>query len=252
VGTQKHILVVDDEDSVRLTVSVILQKAGYKVFEAKNGPSAFLIAKTHHIKKDPIDLLVTDIMMPKMSGIELKVKLEKASIAIPTLALTASEDQKALMELIRHGFVGCLSKPVAADELKQKVAYLFENLTQAKKKILVIDDEPEIGRNLKTFLEMEDFEVDTAPSGEVGLQKFRAHPFDIVIVDIFMPKKDGLETIDELRRINLASHFIIITGGSSTPLHSFHSDNMLNCKILLKPIDFDFLLETIQEVFAST
>jgi len=121
-----------------------------------------------------------------------------------------------------------------------------------KEKILVIDDEPEIRKNLKEFLETEEFEVNVAPSGEAGLRRFSKNPYDLVIVDIFMPKKDGLETIDEIRKINLEVQIIIITGGRKGSIYSSHSGEMLNCRIILKPIDFGDLLEAVLEVLPRT
>jgi len=66
--------------------------------------------------------------------------------------------------------------------------------------ILIIDDDEQIRRICRTVLELEGYEVEDAPDGVVGLEKFDERPSDIVLCDIFMPRQDGLETI----RIELA------------------------------------------------
>src|SRR2546421_9711902 len=68
--------------------------------------------------------------------------------------------------------------------------------------ILVVDDEPGILRYMKTMLELDSYKVSTAESGEVALQRIRdgSNP-DIVLLDLVMPGIDGLETLQELRRI---------------------------------------------------
>jgi len=59
-------------------------------------------------------------------------------------------------------------------------------------KILVIDDEKSIRETLKEILEYEQHEVDLASEGEQGLELFKANKYDVVLLDIKMPKKMGL------------------------------------------------------------
>ncbi len=59
--------------------------------------------------------------------------------------------------------------------------------------VLIIDDEAEIRESLQTLLEMEGFAVETAVSGEAGLQRIGEHPFDLVLLDLALPGRDGME-----------------------------------------------------------
>ena len=61
------------------------------------------------------------------------------------------------------------------------------------KKVLVVDDEKSIVKGLKFSLEQEDMEVDTAYDGEEAVEKARANSFDIILLDIMLPKHSGLE-----------------------------------------------------------
>ena len=79
-----NILVVDDDKNTRLFLKAVLEDAGYKVITAKNGIDALDV-----IDKDHIDLIVLDIMMPKMDGYELTRSLREANNSLPILMISA-------------------------------------------------------------------------------------------------------------------------------------------------------------------
>lgn len=83
-----------------------------------------------------------------------------------------------------------------------------------KKSILICDDEEGIRESLKLILE-KDHDLVFAESGDEAINKMKASPTDLVILDIKMPKKDGLETLKELKKINPSSKIIIATGYKS-------------------------------------
>ncbi len=68
-----------------------------------------------------------------------------------------------------------------------------------KKRILVVDDEPDIASIVQTNLEMEGFEVEVAYDGVEGLEKVKANPPDIIVLDVMMPEKDGYQMCKEIK-----------------------------------------------------
>jgi len=80
-------------------------------------------------------------------------------------------------------------------------------------KILVLDDEPSILLMIKKMLEKAGYEVNVALNGKEGMQIFERERHDMVITDIIMPEKEGLETIFELRRLYPQLKIIAISGG---------------------------------------
>lgn len=82
-------------------------------------------------------------------------------------------------------------------------------------KILIIDDEEQVRLYLRKILEPEGHEIVEAGNGKVGLQLYREEPADLIITDIFMPEKEGLETIRELRRDYPEVKIIVISGGGN-------------------------------------
>ncbi len=83
------------------------------------------------------------------------------------------------------------------------------------KKILIIDDDHHILLMIKKMLERAGFEVDLASNGNEGLELFRKMPAELVITDIIMPEKEGLETILEMRRLEPDLKIIAMSGGGN-------------------------------------
>ncbi len=77
--------------------------------------------------------------------------------------------------------------------------------------VLIIDDEAEIRESLQTLLEMEGFAVETAANGEAGLQRIGEHPFDLVLLDLALPGRNGMEIMAEIRAHESRLPVIMIT-----------------------------------------
>src|SRR6266481_2426916 len=87
------------------------------------------------------------------------------------------------------------------------------------KKILVIEDEPEMRRNLATILRMEDFQPFTAENGRAGLESVRANKPDVILCDVMMPELDGYGVIAALRADpeTVSIPFIFLTAKGEKP-----------------------------------
>ncbi len=81
--------------------------------------------------------------------------------------------------------------------------------------VLVIEDDDHLRRLLRTVLERAGYTVEDAPNGAAGLKQFSARPADVVVTDIIMPEKEGLETIIELKRDHPEVKIIAISGGGA-------------------------------------
>ena len=81
------------------------------------------------------------------------------------------------------------------------------------KNILVIEDDDQIRALLRQILEREGYRVSEAPNGEKGIKLYRQQPADLVITDLIMPEKEGIETIIELKRVYPEVKILAISGG---------------------------------------
>src|SRR5213082_4052934 len=78
--------------------------------------------------------------------------------------------------------------------------------------ILIVDDEPGIRQSLKVVLEDEGYKASVAESGEACIESLRKRLFDVVLLDVWLPGMDGLETLQKVREIENAPEVIIISG----------------------------------------
>ncbi|HLA39411.1 MAG TPA: response regulator, partial [Candidatus Glassbacteria bacterium] len=88
-------------------------------------------------------------------------------------------------------------------------------MPDSKGSLLVIDDEPEIRESLDTLLSSEGYTVELAPSAEAGLQRLGKRPFDLVLLDVMLPDRSGLEVLREIRAANPALFVVMITAYGS-------------------------------------
>jgi two-component system nitrogen regulation response regulator NtrX len=79
-------------------------------------------------------------------------------------------------------------------------------------KILIVDDEKAIRRTLKEILEYEKYDIEEAEDGEIGLEKIEKNNYDVIILDVKMPKKDGIEVLTEMQQKGIDTPVIVLSG----------------------------------------
>ena len=114
------ILVVDDEQDIRRIIRILLESSGYQVAEAPNG-----LAAVEYIRQQPnVDLVLMDIMMPGLNGIEASRAIRERCSA-PILFLTAKTQERDKLEAYQAGGDDYLAKPFSHAELMMKVESLL-------------------------------------------------------------------------------------------------------------------------------
>jgi len=114
-------------------------------------------------------------------------------------------------------------------------------------KILIVEDDPNLGKVLLEYLSMKGFDTDIAENGEIGLKKFLNQQYDFVVLDIMMPKKDGFSLAQDIRKMDDKIPIIFLTAKSQ-------KENVLKAfKIgaddyLTKPFSIDELLVRIKAI----
>lgn len=83
-----------------------------------------------------------------------------------------------------------------------------------RNKILLVEDDPNFGSIMKSYLELNDFIVTLRPDGKQGLVTFMSEPYDICILDVMMPEMDGFTLAKEIRKMNSDIPFIFLTAKS--------------------------------------
>ena len=118
---KKRILIADDEEQMRFSLSLILSRKGYEVTSVVNGLEALAAITTMRKDGNPFDLLICDIRMPNLDGEGLIQKLRLANILIPTLVITGYGEKDLVVRLMRLGCRDFIDKPFEAQELEKRV-----------------------------------------------------------------------------------------------------------------------------------
>lgn len=117
----EKILIVDDENIIRESLVFVLQKENYEVYEAENGAKAF-----EKIQSESFDLVISDIEMPEIKGIELLKKIRQYSPQTFVMIITAYASIDTAISALRHGAHDYILKPLEFDDLILRVKRLFD------------------------------------------------------------------------------------------------------------------------------
>jgi two-component system response regulator PilR (NtrC family) len=120
-NTKYKILVVDDENSLREMLSILLQRQGYQVEQATDGVAALTMAQ-----ENSYDLIISDIQMPKMNGIELLRQLRSQDNNVTMMMVTAFSSTEEAVEAMKLGAYDYITKPFKNDEIRLVIKNALE------------------------------------------------------------------------------------------------------------------------------
>src|SRR5579859_7051676 len=126
---------------------------------------------------------------------------------------------------------------------------MHETALPSQGSVLIIDDEAEIRESLQTLLELEGYEVEAAATGEEGLAKLGEHPFDLVLLDLALPDRNGIELLPEIRVLDFQIAIIMITA-YGTVEDAVRAMQAGAANFLQKPWDNEKLLADVRTAVA--
>ena len=226
------ILVIDDDGIVRDALFVFLTRAGHEVFTAADGANGVQV-----FKAALPDLVVLDRDLPILSGSGVFDKIREVSKTVPILILSGYSDPEEVGAYLRSGAAAFLPK---SEGLSPVLAEIDRLLGAPKKEapsapgaavappadatgkssglMLIADDDHETRKVLRRYFSAQSFEILEARDGAEALELARARRPDIVLLDISMPKKDGIEVLKELAPEMPGTGFMMITGNEDEAL----------------------------------
>jgi DNA-binding NtrC family response regulator len=116
------ILIIDDEDIVRLSCSRTLVPEGYELKMAKNGPEGLKL-----LGDESFDLVLTDLKMPNMDGIEVLANIKEKWPATDVVIVTGYQTVETAVKAIKLGAFDYIEKPFTPDALIATVSNVFKN-----------------------------------------------------------------------------------------------------------------------------
>ena len=253
---KRDILLVDDEEMFREPIAEILRSDGFFVEEASNGREA--IGK---FKQKDYDLLITDMVMPGMNGVQLIQAIHKMSPATEAVVLSAYGTEATKDKLTRLGVYGYLDKPVLREHLLATVNKARESnrlirlgfekrephVQFSRERVLVADDDSVIRELVTEILSRKGYKVTAVSNGSDAVESILVNDHDLVIMDINMPKMDGVQAVKEIREQDENVYILLISGEAETEEIKEALNNGAD-KFLPKPFTGDKLLKVIDSV----
>ncbi|MFZ5879453.1 MAG: response regulator [Chloroflexota bacterium] len=215
-----RILVVDDHPSTATTLARAISQLGpnVEVISATGGKEAL-----ERVAGDSVDVLITDMMMPGMNGLELIERMQANPGGRPAhIILITAYDVPGLKETARRMKVDeTIIKPVRPERICQIVGNIIRSigpsnthpLGEAKTqpfKILIADDVQDNVTLLSRYMQSDGYHYVTASNGRETLEKTRAEMPDLVLLDVNMPDKDGFTVLEEMRADPALMHIPVI------------------------------------------
>lgn len=150
-----HILVIDDEASLRQTLARILQRAGFEVTTASSGSEALSLIQDH-----AFDLVYLDIRMPDVSGLDVLKTIHAKIPELPVILFTAQPDLQSAVEALRHGATDYLLKPLKPQTIIDRTNVVMEKQQMTRRK-----------RELQRQLDALQAELNTLDVGDEAVEK---------------------------------------------------------------------------------
>ncbi|MBW4440157.1 MAG: response regulator [Plectolyngbya sp. WJT66-NPBG17] len=115
------VLIIDDAAFSRRMLRKYLQVDGYEILEAATGQEGLEMIKSHHLS-----CILTDLLMPDISGFELLDQLQQSGLKIPTIIISADIQDSSRQKGMELGAVGFINKPAKEEAVRQAVRQIFE------------------------------------------------------------------------------------------------------------------------------
>ncbi len=253
----KRVLVVDDEPSDRAVVRETLAGLNVMVDEAGNGKEAL-----EKLSGGRYDLVVMNLAMPVMNGYDAVEKTRKGEAGaenamVPIVAYTSSPYYAVHGKVKKSGMQGVITKTGLQSEFVRRLARIVRDfhrhsLQDLQGKSLLIADDSAFNRvALKTVLEKQKMLIDEAVDGADALEKLEHGSYDLVLMDIRMPRADGIEATRRIRQSPDSSLSSLPVIGLSADSDDGLIEEALHAgmnEYLVKPVDTNVLLMKIMQL----
>ncbi|MBM3125155.1 MAG: response regulator, partial [Chloroflexi bacterium] len=247
--TRTRVLVVDDHPGMADTLARAVSQLGPEIeaIPAMRGKQALDI-----VNESPVDILITDLMMPDMTGLQLIEALQAHPTGRPTyIILITAYDVPGLKETARRlKLHETVIKPFRPEKISQIVSRVLEEMgrsipAQAASvarqpfKILIADDVPDNIALLARYLQNEGCTFVSAATGIEALEKAKSENPDLILLDINMPGMDGFEVLKRIRADQALAHLpvIFLTAARPDPVDVQTGLNLGADDYVIKPFD---------------
>jgi YesN/AraC family two-component response regulator len=241
-----RVLIIEDDKIAREQLARLIAKEDFDASVAEDGRAGISL-----FERDPFDIVITDLKMPGIDGMEVVHTVKHLSPDTEVVITTAYGETENAITALREGVLDYLKKPINLDDLILALGRARERIERRKKlpyfpTLLLAEDEAGTRQRLARVLEKEHWRVMQAPDGVEALELFKQKKIDVVLLDINMPRMDGLTALQAMRRETDDFTAIVLTGyGDETA--AIQAMRAGACNFLKKPIDLDQMIVAVDK-----
>lgn len=233
-----HILVVDDDEGMVVTLRDVLGSVGYVVETASSGPEAL-----ERVRGRRPDCILMDIRMPGMTGIDAYREIKRLSPNSYTIFMTAYTRSSLVEEAQQEGAIAVLTKPL---DLEQ-VLHLVE-ATAGMTPVLIVNDDAAFCHTLDEALTSRAFDVEIAQTLHEAIALFKRQPCRIVILDRKVEGDSGFDVVKLMREIDPRAIVLPLTAFSALEEGWHDEESLPQASVYLeKPFEIEDLIDRIQQ-----
>ncbi len=186
------LIVEDDPHYARVMVDLARDK-GFKVLVAMRGADALDLARQY--QPSAVSL---DVFLPDMLGWTVLSQLKQNPLTrhIPVQIITLDEDRQ---HGLARGAFSFVTKPTTTEGLEDALARIKQYTARRRKRLLVVEDNPDEQLSIAELLGHDDIEIATAATGAEALAALKEQPSDCVVLDLRLPDMSGFEVLERIR-----------------------------------------------------
>lgn len=210
-----RVLITDDLEDIRRLIGQLVSATGADIAYAVDGQDAIARFREARDSDQPFDLLIMDVQMPGMSGIETTRQIRTMDSRVPIVALTAALMKGDKEKGLEAGVNEYLGKPVHAIQLIRTLAHYLSppgKPGSTPQSVLLVEDNDDAREVTASIIEHLGFAVTTAASAEQALASFRESEPAQVLLDIHLPDGNGFELADKMKAIHPGCRIIALSG----------------------------------------
>ena len=236
--TAEKILVVDDEEGMRVTLAAILQDEGYEVATAATGEEA--VERCLHQR---FGVVLMDVRMPGIGGVEAFRQIRRHQEGVRVILMSAFSTEDLKEAALDDGAIAFLPKPLDLE----KAVDLIRGTTETA--ILIVENEKQTANLLKQSLGKQGYRVTVTDSAHRALELVEQIRFDLIFVDIALPVMNGLDLYLAIKKITPTAVAIMITGMEEEFETLAREAVRRNAyTIVKKPLDIDHVLTMLSRI----
>lgn len=238
-----NILLVSDEEKTIKEIGEFLQSLGYHTKTTSSVGEALKM-----VISENIDLIIADLYLPGINGIEFIEKVKEKNKDIPTIILSDYGTEISKEFALSKGAAAFLEKPFQLDKIEE---VLKKILSKSKGSILVVDDHPELRETIKKVLQLGGYTVEEAENGKIAVDMVKVKDYDVVLMDIHMPEMNGIEATRTIKKIKPVTYIVIMSGeAEKEEIDKALEINPGHDACLHKPFDlstFNYVMKSLKE-----